>query len=155
MPATNVIALLRWIKWFWLWRWLMTWTDPCGKRGIHWDRQPGFAILGGERKTEMAASRTACRNLCLRETSFLCRSFAYLYQASTCYLYPMTSARAGSSFARLPGYVFEEWTCVTGNLCFHIWMIGQIHIFLYIYMLKLRFSLVEVRIELGTLRPYY
>ena len=60
-------------------------------------------------------TRTACRNLCLRETSFLCRSFAFLAEADQCYLYSITSVQAGTNYARLPGYVFEEWMCTTGQ----------------------------------------
>lgn len=64
---------------------------------------------------ESVPTRTACRNLCLRETGFLCRSFAFLAEAGQCYLYPTNREQAGSSYARLPGFIFEEWTCDAGQ----------------------------------------
>lgn len=94
--------------------------DPCGKRGIKWSRQPGFAILGPANRTKSANTRTECRLLCLKETQFLCRSFQFLPAAGLCYLFSLTSLQGEDNFVRLPGYVFEEWACQTGLCCLFI-----------------------------------
>ncbi|KAK7469526.1 hypothetical protein BaRGS_00036472, partial [Batillaria attramentaria] len=60
-------------------------------------------------------TRTACRDLCMRETEFLCRSFSFLAEAGQCYLFSQTKEEAGGNFVRFPGYVFEEWTCISGE----------------------------------------
>ncbi|XP_025096096.1 uncharacterized protein LOC112565065 [Pomacea canaliculata] len=89
-------------------------NNPCGKRGLSWSRLPGFAILGNGDRVVTARTRAACRDACLRELSFLCRSFSFLVDAQRCSLFAVTRAQAGPSFVRFPGYIFEEWRCAAG-----------------------------------------
>ncbi|XP_041368567.1 uncharacterized protein LOC121382945 isoform X2 [Gigantopelta aegis] len=90
-------------------------NDPCDKRGISWTVRPGFAILGhNKRDISDISSATRCRHLCLRETSFLCRSFEFLLQARLCSLSDVAQAHVGNNFVQWPGYMYQEWSCNTG-----------------------------------------
>lgn len=81
-----------------------------------WIRKPGYAILASAGKEVMGVNTSVeCRRLCLKETSFLCRSAQWLRGARLCVLSTKTSKTAGNDFVRWPGCVFEEWSCGSGN----------------------------------------
>lgn len=92
-------------------------TDPCGKRGITWTKTPGYAIDKYDDKTiNNVLTATRCRQLCLSEKSFLCRSVEYLAGMGKCVL---SKSKRGdvmpAYFIRWPGYVYQEWSCKTGK----------------------------------------
>lgn len=92
-------------------------TDPCGKRGITWTKTPGYAIDKYNDKTiNNVLTATRCRQLCLSEKSFLCRSMEYLAGMGKCVL---SKSKRGdvmpAYFIRWPGYVYQDWSCKTGK----------------------------------------
>ncbi|XP_033756293.1 uncharacterized protein LOC117339037 [Pecten maximus] len=89
-------------------------NDPCGKRGIEWQRFPGYTVNGHVTKAvEGVTLISECQRLCLTQTDFLCRSFNM--QDGRCTLMNLTRSDVMTDFVRWSGFIYMEWRCTTGD----------------------------------------